>query len=409
MGAERVFTAWLQTKRAMSMLAPALKRRRGRLWRDLQPALSRTPALAGFHGMALAEYPITEPNELRADYGKWNSVGKTDADLRALADASENGAATGDLTAGWSSGSTGNTRGLFIANSHERADYLGQSLARLLPAGALFKRQRLALHLRANNALYSDVERGRLAFAHFPLEGNASETMTALAAFEPTILIAPPHRLLQFAKSALRLPSLRYLFCGSEPISIAETAYLTEVFGLRPCAIYQATEGFLGAECSDGRLHLNEHTIQFDWEPVPGTSGYRPIITDLRRKSQPIVRLRGDDFVEFDTRPCPCGFGGRVIHAPQGRVYDIWHLKTQIITPPQVVAAIEGVLGGAHDWQAAASRGGVCLRLAPAVPKKLGQEAGQALQDLTEQPVKTTYDLTNWPGPKRRKVVWSDG
>ena len=393
----------------MSVPVDALKTRRKRLWWRLQPALKRTPAIQAHQGLNLAEYPITDPSDLRANYGAWNSLGKTDSELRALADAAETGADISDLSAGWSTGTGGGKRGLFLTNAAERDDYLGQSLARLLPTGALLKNQRLALHLRASNALYSDVKNGRFAFAHFPLESASAETASAFAAFQPTILIAPPHRLLDFAKAGLRLPSLRHLFCGSEPISPAESAYLTEAFGLRPRAIYQATEGFLGAECSEGRLHLNDHAMEFELEPVDGTDGFRPVITDLRRTSQPVVRQRGDDFVELDKRPCPCGYAGRVIHAPQGRVGDIWRFADRIVTPPQVVSAVEGVLGGARRWQAIGTRDEVRLRLAPDVSEGLAKDAVDTLSVLAGTPTKLAQDLSYWPGPKRRKVMWSDG
>ncbi len=393
----------------MLMPADALTLRRKRLWWRLQPALARTPAIQAHLGLNLAEYPITDPSDLRANYGAWNSLGKSDSEIRALADAAETGADASDLSAGWSTGTGGGKRGLFLANAAERDDYLGQSLARLLPAGALLKNQRLALHLRATNALYSDVRNGRFAFAHFPLESGSAETASAFAAFQPTILIAPPHRLLAFAKDGVRLPSLRYLFCGSEPISPAESAYLTEAFGMRPRAIYQATEGFLGAECNKGRLHLNEHAIEFELEPVDGTEGFCPIITDLRRTSQPVVRLRGDDFVELDTRPCSCGFAGRVIQSPQGRVGDIWRFADRIVTPPQVVASVERILGGAQRWQAIGTPDEVRLRLAPNVSETLAKDAAHNLSVLAGVPITLSQDLSVWAGPKRRKVMWSDG
>ena len=391
----------------MALSAQALTLRRKQLWWRLQPALTRTPALAAYQGLSLAEYPITEPTDLRANYGDWNSLNRSESDLRILADAAETGAVVGDLSAGWSTGSGAGKRGLFLANAAERDDYLGQSLARLLPASALLKRQRLALHLRANNALYSDVKNGRFAFAHFPLERTSAETAAALSAYQPTILIAPPHRLLDFAKAGLRLPSLRHLFCGSEPISPAETASLTEVFGVRPRAIYQATEGFLGAECREGRLHLNEHGIEFELEPVDGTNGFRPIITDLRRTSQPIIRLRLDDFLVPDAQPCPCGYTGRVIHAPQGRVGDIWRFGSRIVTPPKTVATVEGVLGGMRRWQAIGMRDEVLLRLAPDISDTLASDASHALSVLAGVPIKLTHDLSDWTEPKRRKVMRS--
>ncbi len=395
----------------MHMSRADLAALRARLWHKLQPALARTPALADCSGRALDKIPVTEMTAMRADYGAWNSLGISDAVLRDMADAAEQGKANGALSAGWSSGTSGAERGLFLTSPAERADYIGQSLARLLPARALLRRQRLAVHLRASNALYSHSERGRFAFAHFPLQDPIDQTISAIGQFRPTILVAPPHRLIAFAKAGPRMPFVQHLFCGSEPISEAESAFTANQWGRRPRAIYQATEGFLGAECAYGRLHLNDHSLEIELAPVQGTQGYRPIITDLRRVSQPIVRLRGDDYLELDPRPCTCGFAGRVIHAPQGRVGDIWRVNDRAITPPQVVRAIEAVLGGEEAWRIEANPAGARLHVSPTCAPALAEAAAQNLIRGEDLPitVQIIHDLATWDGPKRRKVVWHHG
>lgn len=399
----------------MRMSAERQAQRRARLWSQLQPWIARTPALASHYGQPLTSFPICEPGELRADYGAWNSHGKSDAELRRLADVAEAEEQTGnDLSAGWSTGSSGTNRGLFLADGAERADYVGQSLARLLPAHALLRKQRLALHLRATNSLYSDVKGGRFAFKHIPLEHSIEDAAQQLQTFAPTILIAPPHRLVSLAllslsKAGLRLPDLRHLLCGSEPISEREKDVIEQAFGIRVRSIYQATEGFLAADCAHGRLHLNEHSIEFELEPVHGTKGFRPIITDLRRKSQLIVRLRTDDFIELDEYPCPCGFAGRTILPPQGRVNDLWHIGACVFTPRQIVEAVEAEIGGHTLWQAIAAPHAVTLRVAPEAEASLARRAGDALRKLTGLTVTVVEDLERWTGPKRHKVVWADG
>ena len=346
---------------------------------------------------------------MRADYGAWNSLGMSDADLRELADAAEHGAMSGgELSAGWSTGSGGGHRGLFVASAAERADYIGQSLARLLPTRALLRNQRIALHLRVGNALYSDAGRGHFAFSHLPLTADTVESAQWLADFGPTILIAPPHRLLAFARAGIVIPSLRHLFCGSEPISTAERAAITRHFGTPPRAIYQATEGFLGAECRAGRLHLNDHALDIELEPVAGSQGFRPVITDLRRHSQPIVRVRGDDYLEQTGEVCPCGYAGRIIRPVEGRVQDIWRFADRCVTPRHVVAAIEPVVG-TSEWQAMATEKRVKLSLQTTVRADQAELAGGALENLTGRQVAAICDFAGWSGPKRRKVVWSDG
>ncbi|MWV28923.1 cell division protein FtsA [Aurantiacibacter rhizosphaerae] len=406
----RIIAAWWRTRRAMRRSPAALAAGRARAWAALQPALARTPALASFTGGEIEDFPITDIADVRRDYGLWNSLGLSDATLRAMANAAEDGAAASPtaLSAGWSTGSSGGARGLFVASPAERAEYIGQSLARLLPARAMLRRQRIALYLRAGNALYSDAGRGRFAFRHLPLGAPLAETIDELQAFASTILIAPPHRLIALAEAGVRLPALRHLFCGSEPISAAERAFIADRLGHAPRAIYQATEGFLGAECAQGRLHLNDHVLAIELEPVAGTPGVRPIITDLKRTSQPVVRLRGDDYLELDPRVCPCGFAGRVIAPVEGRIADIWPGEAGPVTPPQIVAAVERLLGAGHRWQAVGRTAKAVLRVAPECPPALASDAADALSACVARPVTVQQDLPEWSGPKRRKVMWAD-
>lgn len=406
---ERIAASWLRTRRAMSLTPQDLAEHRRRLWADLQPALARTPALAPFAGAPLEAFPVTPVHSMRQDYGAWNSLSLSDEALRRLADAAEMEPQTTGLSAGWSTGSSGATRGLFVATAAERADYIGQSLARLLPFSALLRSQRLALQLRASNALYSDAARRRLRFAHFPIELAVCDSAKALQDYAPTILIAPPSRLIGLACLGATLPTLRHLFFGSEPMSSVERDLVTAHFGIRPRSIWQATEGFLGAECAAGRLHLNDHALEIEPEPVTGTRGFRPVITDLRRHSQPIVRIIGDDYVEWGEQNCPCGFAGRVIRPVEGRVQDIWRFDAHCITPPQVIAAVESVLTPQHQWQASADRHGISLAVGSLCPPDRAAQAATVLERLVGRKPVVRHDLPDWHGPKRRKVVWRDG
>lgn len=414
MGTSAILASWWRTRRAMRRNAKDLVDLRAKKWEALQPAIAATPALAEFAGSPLSEFPIIEPSQIRTDYGQWNSLGLSHDELTAMADAAERGERAEGLTAGWSTGTGGGARGLFVASPEERADYIGQSLARLLPASALLQRQRIALHLRANSALYADVGSRRIAFRHFPLEAPIAATKAALEAFAPTILIAPPHRLLALAKAGAAIPHLRHLFYGSEPLSAKEQAFVGKQFefGITPRAIYQATEGFLGAECAHGRLHPNHHSIECELVNIEGTASHRLIVTDLHRRSQPIVRVLLDDVVEIDPRRtrCRCGIHGLAIKPPQGRVQDIWHYpRLSPIVPAQVVKAVEGPLGGKHAWCAIGSPQSVVLTIDPAAPEKASAKARAKLAELVPVDVELLRKPIAQTGPKRHKVAWRDG
>ena len=406
MKAAAIARSWATTRLAMVQSAEGLTRRRARLWRALRPVLRRTPFLAPHADMALDRMPVTDVAVLRADYGRWNSRGCSHEELHAAAADAERGGrgeVRPGLVCGYSTGSSG-ARGLFAADAGERADYIGQILARLLPPGALLKPVRIALMLRANSRLYSDSAGAGRAFLHLPLETRAADAAAALERFAPTVLIAPASRLMDLLAHGPALPHLERLFYGAEPMSGSERQWLQDRLGVRPDPIYQATEGFIGAACPEGRLHLNEHSLAVELEPVPGTDGYRPIVTDLRRRSQPIVRIRTDDYIELDPAPCPCGYAGRVIRPVMGRVTDIWRYGGRSITPPRLVGCMDGVVPAPVAWQALARRDHVELRLGEGAERATVADVVRRQLDLPV-PVLLSEQSPERDGPKRRWMV----
>ncbi|RYF92298.1 MAG: cell division protein FtsA [Caulobacteraceae bacterium] len=386
MSPKAIAASWLTTRLTMTQSAAGLARRRERLWTALRPALGRTPALAAFADGPLSAVPITEVAALRADYGQWNSLGCSHAEIHAAARDAETGGpgeVRPGVVAGYSTGSSG-SRGVFLAGAAERADYIGQILARVLPLGALVRPMRLALMLRANSRLYSDSGSRRRPFLHLPLDLRPDEAAARLAAFSPTVLIAPASRLVwmagEVAAGRLALPALSRLFYGAEPMGEAERAWVAGALGVRPDPIYQATEGFVAAACPRGALHLNEHSLEIELEPVTGTAGFRPVVTDLRRTSQPIVRVRTDDYLELDPAGCGCGYAGRVIRPVMGRVTDIWRFAARTVTPPQLSEAVEALLPPPAQWLAIATPDHVELRIGHGTrPDDLAARLGERL------------------------------
>lgn len=412
-----IFRSWLATRLAMRASAVGLARRRERLWRELQPALARTPALAPYAGRPLSDFPIVEPAEIRADYGRWNSLGLPHEQLHSAAadaEAGGSGEAAPGVVAGYSTGTSG-ARGLFVASEAERSDYIGQSLARMLPLRALLRPVRIALFLRANSRLYGDVSGGRFSFAYFPLGGDVGAVAEALNAFSPTILIAPPHRLTEIAAcvsaGTIRLPDLERIWFGAEPSSEPERGWIRRAIGVRPQPLYQATEGFLAATCRVGRLHLNEHVLKVELEPVAGGDGFRPVVTDLRRRSQPIVRVRLDDYLELDPAPCRCGFRARAIRPPGARVSDLWRFDGRIVPPRLVAETLDYMLGMRVAWQADASEREVRLSVGPSCGPTRAKRAVAALVDLVPAsvPVRLSGEPPPAPWPKRRRMTWNSG
>ena len=389
--------------------------RQARLWRRMTPVIEATPAVGHLAGQPLSAFPIVEPRELRGGFQNWNTLGLTRDQAEAAARDAENG---GDglvapgAAAGFSTGSSGQP-GLFLNSGAERAAYLGHLLARLLPVRDLVRPLRIALCLRADNRLYQDAGKtGRIRFLFVGLGEDAAARFERLHAFGPDILIAPPHVLADLVhrtEASRETWSLRRLFYGAEPMGEAERAWIGSVLGARPDPLYQATEGFIAAPCRHGTLHLNEDVLIVEREAVPGTDRFLPIITDLRRTSQPMIRVRLGDLLQPLGKPCACGSPLSAIHPVEGRLEDLWRWSGVTVPPRDVETAVSAALSAEVDWRATASTEGV-------VVEAEDLHAGRGAEAVTC--LLATYRLhlpvTVLPQPpihqvKRRRIRWSDG
>jgi hypothetical protein len=194
-------------------------------------------------------------------------------------------------------------------------------------------------------------------------------------------------------------------------MSEAERGWIAGAIGVQPSFIYQATEGFLGGSCRFGRLHLNDHAMSIVKEPVAGTKGWRPIVTDLRRKSQPIVNVRLDDFLEDDeSGPCPCGFRGRVIAPVLGRVSDLWRVQGVVYTPRQITEAMDALVAPNVDWQAVGcpDHANIALPMDWSAQAKADLCAGLKTRLALPIPVIVNPNLPQAPAPKRRRIIWHE-
>jgi len=413
----RILAAYLRTRfQAATLTSRAgLEAHQRRLWRRLAPALAATPALSALAGRPLGAFPIVTPAQARADIAAWNSLGLTADAAWAAAEAAEagkDGGLPGGVQAGFSTGGGDGTRGLFITTPAERDDYLGTLLARLIDPARLLRPLRAALILRANNRLYQDIQGAGAAFAFIGLDQGADTQLAALEAFAPTHLVAPPHGLAALAKRIEAggwRPRLEGLFYGAEPIGALEQAWLGEVFGLAPQPLYQATEGFLGAPCRHGTLHLNEDGLVVELEPVAGLDRFTPVVTDLRRRGQPMVRVRLDDLIQPLDRPCPCGSPRRAIHPVEGRLGDVWRFGAVAIPPRAIDACLETALGPRAVWTARGGPDAARIEVAAPADPRVAEAALKALlagRGVTAG-VTASPGLGRAPGPKRRRVRWS--
>lgn len=91
----------------------------------------------------------------------------------------------GNITVGLSSGTSGH-RGLFVVAPKEKVLWLATILARFLPT--LFRKERIALFLRANSNLYDSLNLLHIKFAFFDIKDDMQQLADRLQQFRPPLL-----------------------------------------------------------------------------------------------------------------------------------------------------------------------------------------------------------------------------
>lgn len=299
------------------------------------------------------DFPAVEKKTMMANFDTFNTRGITQGEALAVALRAERErdfapTVRGNVTVGLSSGTSGH-RGAFLVSPPETAVWAGTVLQRVLHT--LPRRgYRVAFFLRSNSNLYERVG-GRVRFRYFDLMTPIAEQIATLNDFAPDLIVAPPSLLTALADARSRgLLSAR----PEKIVSVAETleahdkTLLEAVFGVAVGQVYQCTEGFLAATCPHGRLHVNEDLVALQYEPPwdggahgeatpvsPASKQVSPVITDLWRRTQPMIRYRLGDLLTLDSAPCPCGSGFQVIESIGGRSDDVCYFFDRATGEPR--------------------------------------------------------------------------
>lgn len=323
---EFVAVRWLRPLRSQS----AVRRRQARLLRrQLRFLRRRSPHFRELLGpkSTLDDLPLMDKTIMMARFDDLNTIGVAKTDALALAMANERSRDfaedLGSTSVGLSSGTSGH-RGLFVVSSRERDAWVGTVLARTLPRGRLLG-HRIALFLRADNSLYESVGSRAVSFSYFDVYADMGENLRRLQEYRPTILVAPPSVLRLVADAA---DSGAYAAFPHKVYAVAEVLETVDAIRIarslhQPVLhqLYQCTEGFLAHTCEQGVLHLNEDSVLFEREELGG-GRFVPIVTDLRRRAQPIVRYRMGDVLRERAQPCACGSALSTLDRIEGREGD---------------------------------------------------------------------------------------
>ncbi|HEX7832577.1 MAG TPA: F390 synthetase-related protein, partial [Thermoanaerobaculia bacterium] len=215
------------------------------------------------------------------------------------------------LTVGLSSGTSGH-RGLFLVDEREQQTWAATILARALHR---IRRTRLAFFLRSNSNLYQRLG-SFIQFRYFDLMTPIDEAVAALNAYQPDLVVGPPSLLAMLADHpSLRIQPKR-LISVAEVLEPQDETRLRARFNVDVHQVYQCTEGLLAVSCAHGSLHIQEDLVAVQCEPA-GEGRVIPIVTDLGRTTQPIIRYRLNDLLTLGD-PCTCGSAFRVIKTIEG-------------------------------------------------------------------------------------------
>ena len=418
--------------------AATLHGRRLTEWQDqrAQRLVEQVRARSAFHrthwhGLPSSDwrnFPTVDKALMMGNFDHFNTLGVTHDDAMQVALTAERdrdfSADLGGFTVGLSSGTSGH-RGLFLVTPAEQTRWAGTILARAVPDLTLG--HRVAFFLRANSRLYERTS-SVVQFRFFDLMQPLDAMIGALNTLHPKLIVGPPSLLGLLADArtsgALRAAPSR-LISVAEVLEPHDRASIEAAFQAPVGEVYQCTEGLVAVSCRAGALHVQEDVMVMQREPATGDDPSRvtPIVTDLWRRAQPIVRYRLGDILRLDSMPCACGSSWQRIAAIEGRQDDLcWFPQAddrlRAIFPDairrMVLLADDGIVeyraeqpsAGALVLQVSLRDGAmfpaVAARLQHTVRVNLAEYGCRAVTVRVERDVPALP-----PGVKRRRVVCS--
>ncbi|MBK9631364.1 MAG: adenylate synthase [Saprospiraceae bacterium] len=308
---------------------------RNGLVRRLKNHLKQSPFYKPFvnNGFVINSFPIVNKKIFMDQFDQMNTRSlKLDQcmELALKAEASRDfSPMIRDISVGLSTGTSGN-RGLFLTSVRERAMWVSCILDRVI--GFSFKKRKIAFFLRANNNLYKAVQSGLLEFHFFDIFQSMDDHILKLNKLKPNIIVAQPSVLIQIASA---IQSGQIFLSPEKIISVAEVltpedkSFLERIFLQNVHQVYQCTEGFLAATCTYGILHFNEDFLIIEKKYIDSEKiRFHPIITDLLRSTQPVVRYELNDIL-IEKENCACGSRMMAIESIEGRSDDVLVFKNQ--------------------------------------------------------------------------------
>ncbi|HEX8126002.1 MAG TPA: F390 synthetase-related protein [Allosphingosinicella sp.] len=330
-------SAYFRTQLLRSLLRSreAIERHQDRACARLVSAARSTIPFYRGKGPVLEDMPIIDKSIQQSRFDEFNRPRIT------LDEAMEALAAGRDTVRGYfvgqSTGTSGN-RGRFVISPAERYAWLGTIVAKAVP-DALIRPRRVALALPGFSALYKSASSGsRIRLAFFDLALGVDAWREDLVAFAPEVLVAPPKVLRRLAEEGA-LAGVE-TFSGAEVLDPIDREIVERASGRPVREIYMATEGLFAVACRWGTLHLAEDVVRFEWEKVPGSNLLVPMVTDMVRRVQPMIRYRMNDLLELSESRCRCGSPFQAVARIHGRMDDVFEFESalgRVMVTPDVL------------------------------------------------------------------------
>ncbi len=324
-------SGFLNAKLGSNLSREKIKSLQIKRFKNLQnKKLASSDFYSAYTNKLLNEYPIINKAIHVKNFNTINTVGLDKKGVFEIAIAAEKNRdfkpCYKGFSVGLSSGTSGN-KGLFVTSDEERAQWAGYIIGKLLPFR--FGKHRVAFFLRANNNLYESSNGILLIFKYFDLIDSINQNIKKLVCFNPTILIAPASVLLKIIENRPKIKPKK-IIAIAEVLDVMDKQRLESYFQQKIHQVYQCTEGFLAVTCTEGNLHLNEDIAIIEKHWVDQSSGrFSPIVTDLKRVTQPVIRYYLDDILIEDKSPCACGSNFTRLKSIEGRKDDILILRNK--------------------------------------------------------------------------------
>ena len=299
-------------------------------WRKLLKNIKHSEFYKDHIGQPFESFPVIEKKEFMKNFDSINTRNisyKNAVEVALKAEKTRDFKPCIDkITVGLSTGTSGN-KSIFLASEKERAYWTASIIDRVI--GWSFKRRKIAFFLRSNSNLYESVNSKFIDFNFFDLLEPNQVNLKRLEQLNPHILVAQSSMLLVIAK-AIQKKSLKIhpkkIISVAEVLYKEDAVYLEGIFHQKIHQVYQCNEGFLAHTCEEGVLHFNEDFLIIEKQYIDDQKKrFYPIITDLKRTTQPVIRYKLDDII-LEKSDCNSKFSATAIEMIEGRSDDVLKL-----------------------------------------------------------------------------------